>query len=75
MSKIPDRIIIPVYEMEFVNEGNTIWIHSPDGGSVLRIKCSGKIIPDVCKNSPISHGDILVDGDIHICVALEQLKH
>lgn len=26
---------------------------------------------DTCKNSPISHGDIMVEGDIHICVSTD----
>jgi hypothetical protein len=58
-----------VCELEF-NEhgGNTIWIHAPNGSTTLRIKCTGKVIMDHCVTSPVSHGDLLVQGDIHICV-------
>lgn len=66
---LPDRILIEAYAVEFINGGNTIWIHSPQGGTILRIKCSGSIITEECKNSPISHGDIMVDGNINICVS------
>lgn len=67
MTQIPSAII------EFVEGGNTIWVQSPEGGTTIRIKCSGKITTDTCKNSPISHSDILVNGDIHICLSKDAL--
>jgi len=67
--KLGDRIVIPVEAIEFNVEGNTIWIHSKLGGTSLRIKCTGKIKIDQCQNSPISHSDILVNGDIDFCLA------
>ncbi len=63
------KISIPVCEIEFRVGSNTIWIHSPTGGTTLRIKCKGKINVDQCENSPISHSDIIVDGDINFCVS------
>lgn len=63
------RITIPVGAVEFNEGGNTIWIQSPKGGTTLRIKCTGKIKTDVCENSPISHCDIIVEGDINFCVS------
>ncbi len=66
--EIGDRIKIPVMEMEFNLGGNTIWIQSK-GGTVLRLKCSGKIKIDRCTNSPISHSDLMIDGDINICIS------
>ncbi len=66
---LPDRILIEACCIEFINGGNTIWVQSPQGATVLRIKCSGEIKTDECKNSPVSHGDILVDGDINIYVS------
>lgn len=64
-----DRIVIPVCAIEFNVASNTIWIQSPQGGTTLRIKCKGKINIDQCKNSPISHSDIIVDGDINFCLS------
>jgi hypothetical protein len=65
---------IPAAEIEFVEGSHTIWVHSPKGGTVLRIKCTGKIRVQTCKDSPISHGDIMVDGDITICMAGQKCK-
>ena len=64
-----DRINIPVGIIEFNVEGNTIWIQSPEGGTTMRIKCSGKIKIDQCANSPISHSDIMIDGDVSFCLS------
>ena len=66
---INQRIKIPVYELEFNAGSNTIWIHSQEGGTTLRIKCTGKINVDQCENSPISHCDIIVNGDINFCLS------
>jgi len=63
------RISIPVCGLEFNVGSNTIWVHSPEGGTVLRIKCKGKINVEKCTNSPISHSDIIVEGDIDFCLS------
>lgn len=63
------RIQVPVAQLEYVEGSHTIWIHSPQGATVLRIKCTGKITSDQCKNSPTSHGDIIVEGDIQMCIS------
>lgn len=73
-NELPNRILIEAAAIEFSQGGNTIWVQSPHGGTVLRIKCTGKIITEACQNSPISHGDILIDGDIHICVSTDLIK-
>ena len=62
------RIVIPVIALEFHEGGDTIWIHGPQGGTTLRIKTRGKITSSLCSTSPISHGDIVAQGDIHICL-------
>lgn len=62
------RINIPVSVVEFDDGGNTIWIQS-EGGTTLRIKCTGKIRTDMCETSPISHCDIIVNGDINFCIS------
>ena len=65
-----ERIRIPVSALDFNVGSNTIWIHSGDGsGTVLRIKCTGKIITNQCETNPVSHCDIMVDGDINFCLS------
>ncbi len=66
---IGDRVHVPVSDLEFNVKGNTIWIQSPQGATILRIKCKGKINIDMCKNSPSSHSDIIVEGDINFCLS------
>ena len=61
-------IHIPVNDLQIDENGHTIWVHSLDG-TVLRIKTLGKIVVDQCRTSPMSHGDILVKDDIHICLS------
>ncbi|GAA0536797.1 hypothetical protein [Chitinophaga japonensis] len=62
-------IQIPVATLQFTPEGNTIWVHTPDGATALCIQCSGKIKVDKCLNSPFSHCDIQVQGNIDFCVS------
>jgi hypothetical protein len=59
---------IPVAELD-VREGyHTIWVNGPDGGTVLRIKCTGKVkIREHCENI-CAHADLIVSGDIEICM-------
>lgn len=66
---VTGRVQIPVGVLEFNAGSNTIWIQSAEGATTLRIKCSGKIIVEMCKDSPISHCDILVNGDINFCIS------
>ena len=67
--EIGERVTILVNEVEFNVNGNTLWVQSPLGGTVLRIKCSGKINVEKCQDNPVSHTDILVAGDINICLS------
>lgn len=61
------RFLIPVRAIEFHEGQNTIWVHGT-GGTVLRIRCSGKInVKPACTN-PVAHADVEVHGDIEICV-------
>jgi hypothetical protein len=62
------RVTIPVEAIEFNVGSHTIWIQSKNG-TTLRIKCSGEIKIDNCKTSPVSHSDIMVEGDINFCLA------
>lgn len=62
------RFQIQAAQLEFVEGGNTIWIHAPDGSTILRIKTTGKVASTVCDVSPSAHGDILVKEDITLCI-------
>ena len=63
------RVQIQVLGLEFEEDGNTIWVHGPEG-TVLRIKCSGKISVTQCSNV-CPHSDVQVQGDITFCVPNE----
>jgi hypothetical protein len=60
------RIQLEALGLEFDEGGNTIWIHGPEG-TVLRIKCSGRITATRC-SAPGPHADVIVAGDIAFCV-------
>ena len=62
------KIRIPAAEIEFDPDGKTLWVHSPLGATILRIKTMGKIVVDRCDMNPVSHADIVVKDDIKICV-------
>lgn len=60
--------------IEFMPGGNTIWVHGPNGATVLRIKSTGKIVVNnVCGNI-CSHSDMVVVGDIDVCVTVGDLR-
>ena len=61
-------IQIPAACIEFVEGGNTIWVHSPIGATILRIKCTGKIIVERECSNIVSHSDMIVTGDIQMCL-------
>ena len=58
---------IPATEIQFNHR--TIWVHSPRGGTVLRILCPDGIKAHKCQDSPISHSDLIVRGPVTICVS------
>lgn len=63
------RILLEAMGLEFEEGGNTIWIHGSQG-TILRIKCSGRIMTSSC-SAPGPHADVLVEGDIKFCVPPE----
>lgn len=67
MKRERGRFAIPVALMEFDEGGNTIWVHSPNGATVLRVKCSGKITMDRRCTNAVTHVDVLVPSDVNIC--------
>lgn len=60
------RVLLECVGLEFEEGGNTLWIHGMHG-TILRIKCSGKIAVKSCQ-APGPHADIQVNGDIEFCV-------
>ena len=61
-------IEIPVAMLEFVDGGKAIWIHDPNGGTVLRIQCTGNVTANYGCENVCAHADINVVGDIEICI-------
>lgn len=67
--KLPvgDQIVIPVAAIEFHEGGHTIWVQSVFG-TVLRLKCTGKIkVNRKCSNL-VDHADAIIQGDMEICM-------
>lgn len=64
------RITIPLEAMQFDEGGHTIWFHGKEG-TTFRLKTMGKIVTDHCDVSPISHGDLVVQQDITICLSTD----
>ena len=65
-------IHIEAAEVETNEGGNTIWVHSPNGSTILRIKCTGKIIVNACCINDVAHSDMIVQGDINLCLPGKQ---
>lgn len=68
------RIEIPAVAIEFDEGGHTIWVQSPKGATILRIKCTGKIKVHTHAakyENGVSHADVMVQGDIDVCLAKE----
>ena len=71
------RIAIPVALLEFDEGGNTLWVHSPTGATVLRVKIAGKFEVTRCDDNAVcSHADITVPmvrgqdrDDVTFCLA------
>lgn len=60
------RVQLHAVGLEFEEGGNTIWVHG-ENGTILRIKCTGKIHVTAC-DGPSPHADVQVQGDISFCV-------
>jgi len=65
-----ETVVIPVVAIEFREGGNTLWVHGPEGGTVLRLKTlDGAITSKRCQSgAPISHGDAIIQGDLAMCL-------
>lgn len=66
-----ETVMIPVSAIEFREGGNTLWIHGPQGGTVLRLKSfDGVITSKQCQSgAPGSHGDAIIKGNLEICLS------
>jgi len=65
------NFLLEVCQVEFHEGQQTVWVHAPDGTTMLRIKCTGKIkVNDQCE-SPMAHCDMVVEGDINFCIPKE----
>ena len=64
-----DRVLIPAAQIEFIEGGDTIWVHGPQGATVLRIKLNEPIEADRC-SARISHMDIFAGetGTAAVCL-------
>lgn len=40
----------------------------------MRIKTMGKVTSSRCDTSPVSHGDVVVQQDIHICIGADEFS-
>ena len=59
-----DRVQIPVALLEFTVGGNTLWVHSPKGATVLRVKFPlGIRIAQCGPGQPCSHMDVTIGKD------------
>lgn len=65
---VSGRVIIPAAQVEFIDGGNTLWVHGPGGGTILRIKVSGVIRRKACTTSPTPHADAFIHGDVEMCM-------
>ncbi len=66
------RKFIPAVGIEFDEGGNTFWVQSPKGGTVLRIKCAGITVKE-CATSPLSHFDLSIPEKIEVCMSKDDL--
>lgn len=61
-------IKVPVCELEFKVGGDTIWVHSPLGATVLRIKAKEGFLVQMCADNPVTHLDVYFESKLNICV-------
>lgn len=67
------RIQIPVTLLEFDEGGTTLWVHGPDGSTVLRLKAKKITKKRGCENI-CAHVDIIVDTNVEVCMPPKRKK-
>lgn len=60
-------IQVPVAQLEFMEDGTTLWVHNREGSTVLRIKADKITVKRGCGND-CTHSDITINGEIEICI-------
>lgn len=70
MTAFRGRQQVPVALLEYDEGGHTLWVHGPDGATVLRIKLlRGKYRTQADCINICAHADIVVpDGDVVVCM-------
>jgi hypothetical protein len=65
-----DVVLIPAVAIEFREGGNTLLVHGPEGGTILRLKTlDGTITSKRCQSGvTISRGDAIIQGDLEMCL-------
>lgn len=63
-----NQVKFPVLEVEARIGGSTLWVHNAVGSTALRLKCTGIITVDEACNNTVPHSDILVEGNIVLCM-------
>jgi len=64
------RYAIPAVLIEFDEGGNTLWVHGPQGATILRIKLlRGRFkVQKNCENI-CAHADMQIpEGDVTVCL-------
>jgi hypothetical protein len=74
VKKLEGRIEIPVAAIQFDVSGHTIWVQSPEGATVLRIKARRGIEVEECLTSPVRHADIYIEGNLPICLSKDSVQ-
>ncbi len=68
-------IKIPVAELEFVDGGNTIWVHNAQGATVFRLKVRRVVARPGCDNV-CAHADVIaLEQDVHFCMPETKQPH
>lgn len=58
---------IPAAQIDF--DDHTLWVQSPIGATILRIRCPDGISMHKCQSNPVSHADLVVKGPVALCVS------
>ncbi len=57
-------------ECELCWDGKRLWLNSA-GGNILRLRATGRVIVDEHCQNPMPHSDIIINGDIPLCIPEE----
>ncbi|MBC9909102.1 hypothetical protein [Chitinophaga varians] len=64
-----EMIRIPAWSVDFIPGESTIWVVSPTGDSIIRIKTPGKIEVESCLVGPSSNFNIVLKENIKFCIS------